>query len=125
MSEPSKEEIAKQVAQSRTWVAAHGADGNWLRDRSLIALADENERLLTDLREEGESNVELRAKLDGVRDENERLRAERAECLEAFEALQRMAKTPMLSWDTGDAIDASRVDELCEDMIAKLRGQQP
>ena len=51
------------------------------------------------------------------------LRAERAECLEAFAALLRMAKSPMRSWETGECIDARQVEELCEEMLAKLRGQ--
>jgi len=87
MSAPSKEEIASWTADmladaSRcvgTWKRAE-ASGRSLRGMIrpegayvIVALSDENERLLTDLREEVETNVELRAKLDSVRDENERL----------------------------------------------------
>jgi len=87
MSAPSKEEIASWTADmladaSRCidiWNRAE-ASGRSLRGMIrpegayvIASLSDENERLLTDLREEVETNVELRAKLDSVRDENERL----------------------------------------------------
>jgi len=73
MSAPSKEEIAAVVAQVRRIVSGCKIDYFRRSYPVLVALADENERLLTDLREEVETNVELRAKLDSVRDENERL----------------------------------------------------
>jgi len=151
MSAPSKEEIASWTADmladaSRCidiWNRAE-ASGRSLRGMIrpegayvIASLSDENERLLTDLREEVETNVELRAKLDSVRDENERLanelkaaqldwdrlalenerlRAERAECLALLgkvEASRVVLHSPLGS--------VSREDVSA--MVAKLRGQ--
>jgi uncharacterized coiled-coil DUF342 family protein len=88
MSAPSKEEIADVVSFARGDVGLGIIDSIALRSRVIVALADENERLLVDLREEVETNVGLRAKLDGARDENERLRA-RVGALEEASAVFR------------------------------------
>jgi len=72
MSAPDKEETTRLEAVIGAMKMAREMTLEETREE-LKRLADENERLLTDLREEVETNVELRAKLDSVRDENERL----------------------------------------------------
>src|SRR6185312_7461899 len=68
----TKDEFDREIDACRE-NAQRFPDAVGFTDRVIMRLADENDRLLTDLREEVESNVELRAKLDGVRDENDRL----------------------------------------------------
>jgi len=137
MSAPSKEEIARIVGVARdeapllhlesynlvsaVIVSLAGESEsrhveNKACDDTIVMLSRENDRLLTDLREEVETNVELRAKLDSVRDENEQLRAERAECLALLgkvEASRVVLHSPLGS--------VSREDVSA--MVAKLRGQ--
>jgi len=118
MSAPSKEEIARIVGVARDEAPLLHLESYNLVSAVIVSLAEES----------GSRHVENKACDDTIvmlSRENERLRAERAECLEAFEALQRMAKKPMRSWETGDCIDARQVDELCEEMLTKLRGKQP
>ncbi len=44
-----------------------------------------------------------------------------AGAIETLEILRRMAADPLKSWDSGRVIDATRVDELCEDALSALR----
>jgi len=122
MSAPSKEEIAAAVSAARRFVEGCSV----LDDRVIVALADENERLRKTW------HIKRCEKLDGedparrcrlavdheidcdfgelerLRAENERLRAERAECLALLERKDNWT----IMWE--GARDA---------MVAKLRGQ--
>jgi len=137
MSAPSKEEIAAAVSAARRFVEGCSV----LDDRVIVALADENERLRKTwhikrcekldgedpsrrcrLAVDHECDCDF-GELERMRAEIELLRAERAECLELLGTLRRMAASPMKSCDSGSVIDARRVDELCEEMQEKLRGQ--